>query len=444
MRDAKFGIYCHWGVYSVPDYDSEHYEHRMYDDSDYTKYGTHQRQIAIYGPLEKFGYHNFIPMFTAERFDAAQWADIFHKAGARFAGPVAEHEDGFSMWDSLVTPFNAKAMGPRRDVVGELERAIRARGLKFFTSMHNGVNYTNVKMKPTWAGAGIKYAKLYGSTMERDRWLAMWQAKAIEVADRYLPDVMYHDVGLDTIPDLYKERYIAHYFNLAAADGREVIVTYKKRDIPPGIGMLDHESSHPKEIVAEPWLCDYTIGTGLSPSWSYTDLIELRTPSEILHTLIEVVANNGQMLLNLSPRASGEIPEDQRKVVLKVGEWLWSFGESIYATRPSAVASETLENGQQVFYTRKGRSLYIIVLSWPGKGATLKLRELTLGRLGTRVASAHLFGLRKLEPCTFVSDASGVQVTLPADTGQPSELASVIRLEFETDAYESQTNPRTK
>lgn len=431
MRDAKFGIYCHWGVYSVPDYDSEHYQNRMYNDSGYTKYGTHQRQIAIYGPLERFGYHDFIPMFTARRFDAAQWADLFQKAGARFAGPVAEHEDGFSMWDSRVTPFNAKAMGPRRDVVGELERAIRARGLKFFTSMHNGVNYTNVKMKPTWAGASPNYAKLYGSLMEHDQWFAMWQAKAIEVADKYLPDVMYHDVGLDTIPDLYKERYIAHYFNLAAAHGREVIVTYKKQDIPPGIGMLDHESSHPREILDQPWLCDYTIGTGLSPSWSYTDLIELRTPSDILHTLIEVVANNGQMLLNLSPRASGEIPEDQRKVVLKVGEWLWSFGESIYGTRPFAVATETLDNGQQVFYTRKGRFLYIIALSWPGKGNTITLRELTPRQLEARVASAHLFGLRQLERCTFVADSSGVQLTLPANTGQPSELGSVIRLDLE-------------
>ena len=111
IRDAKFGIYTHWGVYAVPAYNNEHYIQHMHNEAEYGKLGTHKRHVALYGPLSEFGYHDFIPQFKGENFNADEWADLFVKGGARFAGPVAEHHDGFAMWDSEVTPFNAKAYG---------------------------------------------------------------------------------------------------------------------------------------------------------------------------------------------------------------------------------------------------------------------------------------------------------------------------------------------
>src|SRR5690349_19767914 len=105
IRDAKFGIYCHWGVYAVPAYNNEHYIQHMHNESGYSKLGTHQRHVALYGPLSKFGYHDFIPLFKGEKFNADEWAELFVKGGAKFAGPVAEHHDGFAMWHSSVTPF---------------------------------------------------------------------------------------------------------------------------------------------------------------------------------------------------------------------------------------------------------------------------------------------------------------------------------------------------
>lgn len=430
MRDAKFGIYCHWGVYAVPAYHNEHYCKHMHDDSGYSKLGTHERHIAIYGPLEKFDYHDFIPLFKGERFDAEQWADLFQKAGARFAGPVAEHEDGFSMWDSKITPFNSMVMGPHRDIVGELEKSIRARGMKFFVSLHNAINYSLVKLKPTWAGADPKYAKLYGSTMPHDEWIAMWEAKGIELVNKYHPDILYNDVGLDQIPDINKQRYLANFFNDAAANGREVVVTSKKGQLPSGTSMLDYENSHASEIMAEPWLCDYSIGTGLFTSWGYTEGMELRSPPDIVHTLIEVVAKNGQMLLNLSPKADGTIPDDQRQIALKVGQWLWSFGEAIYSTRPFEISGEVLEGGQRVFYTRKAKNIYAIFLDWPGGGKPLKLRELTQKRLLGTVVSAKLLGFRQLEPCIQTLSDSGIELTLPKGTTQPSPIATVVRIEL--------------
>ena len=119
LRDGKFGIYTHWGVYSVPAYgkNGTWYAHNIYTNPDSDDRKHHE---ATYGPLEKFGYKDFIPMFTGEKFDADAWAQLFKQAGARFAGPVAEHHDGFSMWDTKYSKWNAAKMGPKRDVVGEL------------------------------------------------------------------------------------------------------------------------------------------------------------------------------------------------------------------------------------------------------------------------------------------------------------------------------------
>lgn len=431
IRDAKFGIYCHWGVYSVPAYNNEHYIQHMHNDTEYSKLGTHKRHVAVYGPLTRFGYHDFIPMFRGEKFNADEWADLFIKGGARFAGPVAEHHDGFSMWASSLTPFNAKDMGPHRDVVGELEKAIRARGMKFFLSLHHELNYTNVKIKPEWAAADPKYAKLYGSTMPRDEWQKMWMDKCIEVVDKYHPDIIYHDAWLEQVDQDKIKNYLAHYFNEGEKRKQDVIVTYKGEDIPPGIGMIDHENSNPDKIMEKPFLCDYSIGTGYSFSWGYTDGMEIRDAKDIVHTLIEAVSRNGQLLLNLSPKSDGTIPDDQKQVVYEIGRWLWTFGESIFETRPFVVYGETSREGQHVFYTQKGKTIYAIFFEWPGDGKSVLLQQLTKNNLKGKVKSVTLLGLKKLEPCTFTATDKGVSLSIPAKTRIPSDVASVFKIETE-------------
>jgi alpha-L-fucosidase len=429
IRDAKFGIYCHWGVYAVPAYNNEHYIQHMHNVSDYSKLGTYQRHVAIYGPLSEFGYHDFIPQFTGKNFNADEWAELFQKGGARFAGPVAEHHDGFAMWDSDVTPFNAKDMGPKRDVVGELEKAIRKRDMKFFTSLHHELNYTNVKIKPEWEASDPKYAKLYGSPMPREEWQKMWMDKCIEVVNKYHPDIIYHDAWLEQVDDNRKTEYLAHYFNEASKRDQEVIVTYKGEDIPADVGMLDHENSNPEKIIEKPFLCDYSIGTGFSYSWGYTDGMQLRTAQEIIHTLIEVVSKNGQLLLNLSPKADGTFPDDQKQVVYDVGRWLWTFGESIYKTRPFVVFGEKTKEGPQVFYTQNGKIVYAILLNWPGDNKTIVFNELTKNNLKANVKSVTLLGLKQLESCPFTT-GNALSVTIPAKTRKPSDIAQVFRIEL--------------
>lgn len=431
IRDAKFGIYCHWGVYAVPAYNNEHYIQHMHNESAYSKLGTHKRHVALYGPLSEFGYHDFIPMFKGEKFDADEWAELFAKGGARFAGPVAEHHDGFAMWDSDVTPFNAKDMGPKRDIVGELADAIRKRGMKFFTSLHHELNYTNVKVKPGWAGADPKYAKLYGSPMRHEAWQKMWMDKCIEVVNKYHPDIIYHDAWLEQVDQDKIKTYLAHFFNEAESRKQEVIVTYKGEDVPADVGMLDHENSNPEKVMEKPFLCDYSIGTGFSFSWGYTEGMELRTAHDIVHTLIDVVSKNGQLLLNLSPKADGTIPDDQKQVVYAVGRWLWTFGESIYETRPFQVNGERTATGQRVNYTQGKEAVYAIFREWPGAGQSVQLRQLTKNSLKGKVKSVTLLGLKKLEDIPFKLTTNGLELSIPAKTRVPSDLAQVFKIEIE-------------
>jgi len=137
FRDAKFGIYTHWGPYSVPAFGHEWYPRKMYVDKNFRRGNYYQFHLKKYGDPAEFGYKDFVPMFTAENFNAEEWADIFHKAGAKFAGPVAEHHDGFAMWNSDLTEWDAFDKGPKRDIVGELGKVIREKGMKYITSFHH-------------------------------------------------------------------------------------------------------------------------------------------------------------------------------------------------------------------------------------------------------------------------------------------------------------------
>ncbi len=441
IRDAKFGIYTHWGVYSVPAYDNEQYYFFMHQDGAYDKHGVHRRHEEVYGPLSKFGYHDFIPMFKGEKFNADEWADMYKKSGAKFAGTVAEHHDGFAMWNSKFTPFNAKNMGPKRDVVGELEKAIRARDMKFFLSLHHEINYTYVKVKKEWAANNPKYAKLYGCLMPHNEWLQMWLDKCNEVVDKYHPDVMYFDAYMDQVPETYIQKYLAHYFNDAKKQKQKVIVTYKNNDLPAEVGMLDHENSNPNEIDKKPWMSDYAIGTGYHYSWGYVEGMQIRSAKNIIHKLVEIVSNNGQIILNLSPKADGTFPQDQKDVMANIGVWLYSYGECIYNTRPFVVSNETTSEGYKVHYTRNGKNVYAIFLEWPcptkpgdnrsSADKLLQLTKLTKANLGSKVKAVNVLGLKELAACQFSETDNGLSFSIPAKTRIPSDLAFAVRIELE-------------
>lgn len=386
--DAKFGIYFHWGVYSVPAFGSEWYPRNMYREGS----AEYQHHLKTYGAHVDFPYTRFVPLFFAEKFDAGEWADLFARAGARFAGPVAEHHDGFAMWDSEVTPWNAKDRGPKRDITGELATAIRSKGMKLITTFHHARNnlwefenrdgrwnghYAHVKMSFPSLLENPDDAILYGY-MPRPQFLGFWKAKLVEVIDKYQPDIMWFDSWLDEIPDSVKTEYLAHYFNSASRWGKEVVVTHKQEDLPQNVSILDLEKGRMGELTEFPWLTDDTISQG---SWCYTEDLQIKPTSIVLHGLIDIVSKNGVLVLNISPKADGSIPQNQQRVLLEIGDWLAKNGEAIYDTRPwktygegptklkpghfGGVTDATGYTVQDVRYTTRGRTLYAIVLGRP-------------------------------------------------------------------------------
>ncbi|EDY81221.1 Alpha-L-fucosidase superfamily [Verrucomicrobiia bacterium DG1235] len=402
FSDAKLGIYFHWGVYSVPAYDSEWYPRLMHVPG----HRAYEHHLKTYGPHSEFGYHDFVPDFTAEHFDAAEWVALFRKAGARFIGPVAEHHDGFAMWDSATTPWNAFDKGPMRDITGELAKAARDENLKFITTFHHARHLQRYretaaeefgKMKQNmWHGFNDSHypylpeypsssddpelSYLYGNIPE-DQWLeTVWLAKVKEVVDQYEPDIIWFDSWLDTIPETYRARMSAYYLNHAAERNKEVVIVRKQDDLPLSFSVDDLEKSRKNKLEPTPWMTDETLSTG---SWCYTEGLTLKPTADVIHILVDIVSKNGVLLLNVSPKADGTIPEDQRGSLLEMGDWLKRNGEAIYETRswytfgegPTTQPEGSFENHhefskikysyQDIRYTTKGDCIYATTLGRP-------------------------------------------------------------------------------
>jgi alpha-L-fucosidase len=389
FRDAKFGIYFHWGVYSVPAFGSEWYPRNMH----LKNRGEYKHHVETYGEPTEYPYTEFVPQFKAEKFDADEWADLFKKAGARYAGPVAEHHDGYAMWDSEVTPWNAADTGPKRDITGELAEAVRARGMRLVTSFHHARNnlwqkngnwtghYDGVKKNFPSLLEDDKPAVMYGY-LPRDTFCDFWLAKLKEVVDAYQPDLMWFDSWLDEIPEAYQKQYCAYYFNRSKKWGKDVVVTCKQRDLPIEVAVEDFEKGRADRLTDFVWLTDDTISKG---SWCYTKDLAIKSPDEVIDTFIDIVSKNGCLLLNISPKADGTIPEKQRHVLLEMGRWLDTNGEAIYGTRPWETYGEgptrmakgghfvRMKEGYKagdIRYTRAKHApiVYAIMLGWtPGR-----------------------------------------------------------------------------
>ena len=391
LRDGKFGIYTHWGIYAVPAQgpNATWYANSVYTDPDGPQRKHHE---ATYGPLDKFGYKDFIPMFTGEKFNADEWADLFRKAGARFAGPVAEHHDGFAMWDTKWDEYNAARMGPKRDVVGELAMAIKKNGMKFVTAFHHAENWFYF---PTWDkrydSGDPKYSGLYGPIHEKGAlpdkaFLDQWKGKIIEVIDKYDPDFIWFDFGLELITDSYKEDFLAYYYNNAVKHNKEVVVTYKNNDLPPGAGLLDLELGQEANLTYYEWITDTSIDDG--QGWGFVKGLGFKSVDNLVDNLVDRVSKNGYLLLNVGPKADGSIPDEAKERLLGLGKWLDTNGEAIYNTTCWVLAGEgpthlekttgfneqndLVYTGEDFRFTVNKNVLYATVLAWPGEKALIK------------------------------------------------------------------------
>lgn len=442
FKGAKFGIFIHFGIFSVPAHGNEWYEKFMYaggNDSvlkvifgnDFARdlnngsHSTRAWHTERFGPVDEFGYKDFIPLFKAERFDADAWAVLFKKAGARYVMPGAQHHDNFAMWDSKVTPFNSMQMGPKRDIIGELATAVRKQGMKLGVANHGIENFQFInpplelaeKMKAEQADLyDTKWADFYNYADRSDRamkrFLVNWYERNVELIDKYQPDLIYFDNGVDQrYLDPLKLEIAAYYYNRAKSWGKEVSFTTKKAAFAPAgtntktIGsILDFEGGPPDGIRSGSWVVDRPIGT---TSWGYVDGLKAVSAETVIGWLVDTVSKNGTLLLNVSPKADGTIPQDQQDTLLGVGKWLETNGEAIYGTHAWTKFQETGQD--HIYFTVKGRDLYAIVM---GQKAAREVAISSLHRGGAAgaVHSVELLGDGALR---FKQDASGLTVTLP-------------------------------
>jgi alpha-L-fucosidase len=482
FEDAKFGIFIHWGVYSVPASGNEWYSRNMYVPGN----KAFEHHIATYGPQSTFGYKNFIPEFRAEKFNAADWVDLFVKAGARYVVPVGEHCDGFSMYASRINPWNASAMGPKRDVVGELGVASRARGLKFGVSSHTAEHWwwyglgrtfdSDVRSMSSRAANGLPPTEmLYGpaSSMNLpkadgsvddskepdpshlERWMPPnkafvdeWLAKSTEIVDLYHPDLVYFDwwIGQPAFKPALQQ-FAAYYYDRAEARHEKPVLTYKEESMPANVATLDIERGKLGTLRLLPWQTDTSVSVH---SWGYAEHDEYRTAKSLVQQLVDTVSKNGNLLLNVGPKSDGTIPDEVKTVLMGIGAWLKVNGESIYGSRPFPVFGEgptkasknSTEKNQDIqeytpedvrFTTGVTSSgehvVYAILMGWPS-GGNITIHTLFAGNpyLPSAVCRAELVGSGS--KLTFDQQRDGLHVAMPhtaTDAGL-GDIAYVLRL----------------
>ncbi|GAL82040.1 alpha-L-fucosidase [Algibacter lectus] len=403
FADAKMGIYFTWGVYSVPAYYSEWYPYFMYRKDGHPVEVYHREK---YGDPKDFNYHDFVPKFTAEHFDAQNWAALFKDAGAKFAGPCAQHHDGFALWDSKVNPWNSLDKGPKQDLTGELGKAIKSEGLKFITTFHHARNAQRYASDPEhWGGYNSHFtynpeyatastdpeiAKLYGNIPE-DEFNEYWFQQLKEVIDQYSPDIVWFDSWLNLIPEKHRQEFAAYYLNEAKKKNQEVVIAYKQNDLPKNLGVLDIEQGGKKDISESVWLTDVTLSNN---SWSYVEEQTYKPAELVVRNMIDVWSKNGIVLLNCSPKANGIIPPEQRTILRNIGQWMRKHSEAVYETRPfdfygfgdakatdghfggqSATIEYTAQDGR-FLKSKDGKFLYLFMLGKPEIGDKIEIRGL--------------------------------------------------------------------
>jgi alpha-L-fucosidase len=440
FRNAKFGIYTHWGPVTVGAEDGpaggQWYGHSMYDTNSPT-FKYHQKK---YGGQHTIGYKDMVPKFTAEKFNADDWADLFAKAGAKFAGPVAVHHDNFAMWDSQLTRWNSLNMGPHRDITGELERAIRAHGLKFITTFHHGYAWRYFEPAFKFDAADGQNADLYtevhapkapASQHFQDMWLAMVD----EVLQKYQPDLIWFDFEFFAViqPD-YEKKLFADAYDWAAQNNRTIGVCQKSRDIHKYTSILDFERGREDKITPYPWLTDSAAG-----EWFHQKSAPYKSISTLVTTLVDIVSKNGCLLLDVGPAADDTIPPTARERLRGMGDWLRVNGDAIYGTRPwkiygegptkQAKAGGFSENADKPFtaqdirFTTKGDALYAIALGVP----QAKLKINSLGLAAGKIDSITLLGSdAKLD---WKQDADAL--TIQPATKWPCQHAVTFKITFQ-------------
>lgn len=454
FRDAKFGIWAHWGPQSAIEA-GDWYARNMYME------GSRQNayHLKTYGHPSQFGYKDTIPAWKAEKFDADYLMGLYKKAGAQYFMSMGVHHDNFDLWNSKHNPWNAVKMGPQKDIVGMFGKAARNQGMKFGISDHLWITYkwfSTSKGQDTkgpfagipYDGADPKNFSLYATSEEvyskldwnengiPEAWKKHWYDRILDLIDHYEPDLLYCDGHLPF--EEYGLNILAHLYNKSAAKhgGKTQAVYTSKRpedsEKGKGVCVFDVERGVVESIWPLPWQTDTCIG-----DWHYNRerVGKYKSAKTVIDLLVDIVSRNGNLMLNMPLPASGMLDNDELKVLEDITRWMAVNSEGIYATRPWKIFgtgphAEIVTNSKQtnsamqfneskrkefgyedIRFTTKGETLYAFFMGWPETG------KIQISALGTdsvqqtgEIAAVELLGAGKM---SFKRDEKGLTVDLP-------------------------------
>jgi alpha-L-fucosidase len=439
-KKAKFGIFIHWGVYSVPAFGNEWYPRKMYIQGS-KEYDHH---IKTYGNPKDFGYADFVPQFKAEKFDAAEWIHLFKASGAKYIMPVAEHHDGFQMYDSNISDWNAARMGPMRDILGELKTAAEKEGLVFTASSHRAENFwfygggrefdsgiQDITFQEPYGFAAPIYTTdnnsdthdIYSAPPSQEH-LEDWLVRSCELVDKYQPKIVWFDWWIHNVAfKPYIKKFAAYYYNRSLEWGVEVAINYKYDAYAYGTAIFDVERGQLSNIRPKLWQTDTAIAKN---SWGYTENNDFKNPIDLVCDLIDIVSKNGCLLLNVGPKSDGTIAEEESEVLRSIGKWLEKNGESIYDTtywnifgEGSTVVPEgaftdvnrEAFKSEDIRFTYKAPYIYANVLSWPANNEVV-IQSL---KKGSKYFEGHIESIELLgfsHTLSFKREEEGLKITV--------------------------------
>ena len=447
FRDAKFGIWAHWGPQAVP-MEGDWYARKLYQEGS-PDYKDH---LARYGHPSTNGWKDIIPLWQAEKWEPEKLMALYKKAGAKYFVSMGTHHDDFFLWDSPLHKWNAVNYGPHRDVVGDWQKAAQKNGLPFGVSEHLGASFTWFqdahKADKTGPFAGVPYDgassnnwDLYHFPAEpgdtkwysnNPRWQQQWFNEIKELVDNYHPDLLYSDggvafgneVGLSLVADFYNDN-LQH-------NGGKLTAVYNCKQPSDGRWVQDYERGVNGGINPHPWQTDTSIGDWFyNRHWKYQPLIWT------VHMLADITSKNGNLLLNVVLRPDGSLDPEVETMLHQLADWTAINGEAIYGTRPWLVYGEGpvqvkggafKENFQysakDIRFTTKGKNLYAIALGWPEENRFVIKSLANLGGGANQIKRVELLGHNG--GLKFTQTAEALTVELPGE--KVSDLTCALRI----------------